>query len=39
MMIFSHRFGGHLAKEILLTPTEYSGVELKQKVGSIKLAD
>ncbi|MCP5005799.1 MAG: polyketide synthase of type I, partial [Planctomycetes bacterium] len=38
-MIFSHRFGSYLGKEIMLTGAEYSGHELQQRVGTLKVAD
>jgi acyl transferase domain-containing protein/cation diffusion facilitator CzcD-associated flavoprotein CzcO/acyl carrier protein/SAM-dependent methyltransferase len=34
-IIFSHRFGYYLGQEILLTGTDYSGAELKQRQGAL----
>ncbi|MES2824534.1 MAG: SDR family NAD(P)-dependent oxidoreductase [Pseudomonadota bacterium] len=34
-MIFAHRFGHYLGKEILLTGNSYSGSELQQRVGTV----
>jgi len=34
-MIFLHRFGGQLGREILLTGAEYSGIELQQRLGTL----
>ncbi|MCP5007838.1 MAG: hypothetical protein GY941_28465, partial [Planctomycetes bacterium] len=35
-MMFSHRFGNYLGKEIMLTGAEYSGRELQQRVGTLQ---
>jgi acyl transferase domain-containing protein/enoyl-CoA hydratase/carnithine racemase/acyl carrier protein len=38
-VIFLHRFGSYLGREILLTGKEYTGAELQQKLGFVKSAE
>src|SRR6266508_1765833 len=37
--IFAHRFGGEAASEILLTGADYSGVDLRRRVGALIVAE
>jgi acyl transferase domain-containing protein/enoyl-CoA hydratase/carnithine racemase/acyl carrier protein len=37
--IFAHRFGGEAANEILLTGADYSGVDLRRRVGALIVAE
>jgi acyl transferase domain-containing protein/enoyl-CoA hydratase/carnithine racemase/acyl carrier protein len=37
--IFSYRLGGYLGKEVLLTGKAYSGSELRQRVGTVTVAE
>ena len=36
--VFTHRFGSGAGKEILLTGADYSGADLKQRVGTLRVA-
>ena len=38
-MIFAHRFGDSMGKEILLSGTDYSGLDLKQRITPLQVTD